>query len=155
MFSYEYIMLTLSDAKNSIHFKLVDLTHPLNPLVPTWSGDCGYKHTVIVDYPEVCRVQTIEMNAGTGTHLDAPSHFIPGAKNIADISIEDLIVPIVIMDVTHKAHADYYISANDIAEYEKEYGKIQAKSLVIGRTGWDRFWHDTRQYRNPDKNEQM
>ena len=95
------------------------------------------------------------MNAGTGTHLDAPSHFIPGAKNIADIPLEELIAPIFLIDVSHKAHADYYISAKDIAEYENEFGKIQAKSIVIGRTGWERFWHDPKQYRNPDKDGQM
>jgi kynurenine formamidase len=136
-------------------FNLVDLTHTLNSSAPTWSGNCGFNHHVIVDYPEACRVQSIEMNAGTGTHIDAPSHFIPGAKAAADISIEELIAPVYVIDVSRKAHEDYYISCDDIITFEKQHGKIAAGSLVIGYTGWDQYWHDAKKFRNPDETGQM
>src|SRR5688572_28828121 len=99
-------MLILSNSKNSLQFKIVDLTHTLSPAAPTWSGSCGFQDRIIVDYPEACRVQAIDMNAGTGTHLDAPSHFIPGAKSIAELPVEDFIAPLCIIDVSKKAHAD-------------------------------------------------
>lgn len=136
-------------------FKLVDLTHTLDSSAPTWSGNCGYEHRVIVDYPEACRVQSIEMNAGTGTHIDAPSHFIPGAMSAADIPLEDLIAPVYMIDVSAKAHADYYITCEDILFFEKQYGKIQPGGLVIGYTGWDQYWHDAKKFRNPDETGQM
>ena len=136
-------------------FKLIDLTHTLNASAPTWSGDCGFAHRVIVDYAEACRVQSIKMNAGTGTHIDAPSHFIPGAQHVADIPLETLIVPVHVIDVSAKAHADYYITYEDIQVFEKQFGKIESNSLVIGYTGWDRYWHDAKKFRNPDASGQM
>lgn len=136
-------------------FNIVDLTHTLDSEAPTWGGQCGYHHKVIVDYPEACRVQSIEMNAGTGTHIDAPSHFIPGAMSAADIPVEQFIAPVYRIDVSKKAHADYYISCDDILDFEKQYGKIQSGGLVIGFTGWDRYWHDAGKYRNPDETGQM
>src|SRR5689334_5527620 len=120
-------------AKSFLHdFNIIDLTHTLTPTVPTWSGTCGFQHRVIVDYPEACRVQAVEMNAGTGTHIDAPSHFIPNAKGASEIALEDLIAPVFVIDVSHKAHADYYISTDDVLEFEKKFGKIAPHSLVIG-----------------------
>lgn len=136
-------------------FKIVDLTHTLTPTVPTWSGTCGFEHRVIVDYPEACRVQAVEMNAGTGTHIDAPSHFIPNAKSAADIPVEEFIAPIFMVDVSAKAHADYYITTDDILEFEKKHGKIAPQSLVIGYTGWDQYWFDAKKFRNPDETGQM
>ncbi|EKD54086.1 MAG: hypothetical protein ACD_60C00125G0010 [uncultured bacterium] len=139
----------------SSSFKLIDLTHTLNSAAPTWSGQCGFLERVIVDYPEACRVQSIEINAGTGTHIDAPSHFIPGARNAADIPLEELIAPFYVIDVSKKAHADYYITPEDILAFEAEHEKIKPHSLVIGYTGWDRFWGDAKKFRNPDISGQM
>ncbi len=136
-------------------FNIVDLTHTLNASAPTWSGGCGFEHRVIVDYPEACRVQAIELNAGVGTHIDAPSHFIPGAKSIADIPVTEFIVPAFVIDVSAKTHADYYITTDDILTFEKQYGKIPPRSLVIGYTGWSRFWHDAKKFRNADATGQM
>lgn len=148
-------MLILSDSKTSLRFKTLDLTHTLSPQVPTWSGQCGFRDRVIVDYPEACRVQAIEMNAGTGTHLDAPSHFIPGAKSIEALPLEDFIAPLCVMDVSQKTHADYYLSTEDIAAYEKDHGRIPSGSWVIGCTGWDQYWKIPERYRNADAQGQM
>ena len=148
-------MLILSDSKTSLQFKTLDLTHTLSPTVPTWSGHCGFQDRVIVDYPEACRVQAIEMNAGTGTHLDAPSHFIPGAQSIADLALDHFIAPLAVINVSQKAHADYYISAQDLREFETHHGKIPAESWVLGYTGWDRYWQDPQQYRNVDTQGRM
>ncbi len=143
-------MFILSNSQTSLSFQTIDLTHSLSPTVPTWSGDCGFQDRVIVDYPEACRVQAIEMNAGTGTHLDAPAHFIPGAKTIAELPLEEGIAPLIVIDVSKKAHADYYISAEDLRDFETQHGKIKAESWVIGYTGWDRYWQDPALYRNVD-----
>ncbi len=137
------------------YYHIIDLTHTLNPEVPTWNGTCDFKQSIFLDYDEVCRVQNIELNAGTGTHIDAPSHFIRGGKSSADLPIEDLIAPICVVNVTKKIHADYYISVQDIEDYEQSYGLIEPGSVVIGYTGWDKYWYDPQKYRNPDQDGQM
>lgn len=56
-------------------FMWIDLTHDISENIPTWSGDCGFKHTDIIKYEDCtteCKflVQRFEMFAGIGTHID-------------------------------------------------------------------------------------
>lgn len=136
-------------------FKLIDLTQPLRPKSPTWNGSCGFCLEIKKDYDKMFRVQQIKMHAGIGTHLDAPSHRFEGGKSIAEIPLEQLIAPACVIDVSDKAHADYAISAKDLDEYEQAHGIIAKGSVVIGFTGWSRFWKDQEKYRNADPTGQM
>lgn len=136
-------------------FELIDLTQPLCPESPTWNGSCGFCLDIKKDYDKMFRVQQIKMHAGIGTHMDAPSHRFEGAASIADLSLENMFVPAYVIDVVAKAHGDYTISIEDVRTFEREHGKIQPKSLVLGYTGWSRFWTDTAAYRNVDSKGQM
>lgn len=136
-------------------FKVVELTHLLNPEVPTWNGSCGFCLEIKKDYDQIFRVQQMKMHAGVGTHMDAPSHRIQGGFSIADIPLEKFIVPACVIDVSAKADADYEVSIEDLDEYEKKYGQIPPGCLVIAYTGWSRFWSDSDAYRNVDVNGQM
>lgn len=140
---------------NSQLLKLVDLTQPLSSDVPTWNGSCGFCSSVKKDYDQIFRVQKLTMHAGIGTHMDAPSHRFKNGASIANIPIEQLIAPLCIIDVRSKAHQDYMISVDDIRHYEKDHGKIAAKSLVIGFSGWSKYWKESKAYRNEDSQGQM
>jgi len=136
-------------------FKVVDLTHPLGPEIPTWNGSCGFCLEIKKDYDRLFRVQKIQMHAGIGTHMDAPSHRFEGASCIAEIPLQQLIVPACVIDVSKEARADYEISAQDILDHEAKHGQIEKGALVIGFTGWSRFWKDPKTYRNEDSEGQM
>lgn len=133
------------------HNNAIDLTHRLTPDVPTWDGSCGFRARMVTDYNQSCRVFRYDM-AGTGTHIDAPNHFIPGAMSVADIPLQQLIVPACVMNIADKAHADYLITAEDIEDFENMHGKIPANSLFIAYTGWSQYWQQPQRYRNPDAN---
>jgi kynurenine formamidase len=137
------------------NFKVIDLTHTLSSKVPTWNGSCGFCLEVKQDYDKMFRVQKVNMHAGVGTHMDAPSHRIEGGISISDIPLENLISPACVIDVSKKADADYEISGADIEEYEQTHGAIPKGALVIGYTGWSRFWDEPDAYRNLDAKEQM
>lgn len=136
-------------------FRVIELTHLLSSEVPTWSGSCGFCLEIKKDYDQMFRVQQIKMHAGVGTHMDAPSHCIPGGNSIADIPLEQFIVPACVIDISAKAHADYELSVEDIEEYERAHDKIPEGSLVIAHTGWGRFWPNSEAYRNVDVNGRM
>lgn len=131
--------------------KIIDLTHPIQSTIPTWNGSCGFEQSIKMDYPEGCRVQSIKMHAGVGTHMDAPSHFIQGGASIADIPLEQLIVPACVIDISGQKDPRYELSLEDIVDYELSYGKIPENSLVIAYTGWDKFWYNPKKYRNQDQ----
>lgn len=137
------------------HFNIVDLTQPLLENIPTWSGSCGFCLELKEDYDQMFRVQHINMHAGIGTHMDAPSHRIQGGLSIADIPLAQLVVPICMINVSDKAGAHYEISTEDIQEDEAKHGLIPSNSLVIGFTGWSRFWMNADAYRNKDESGQM
>ncbi len=137
------------------NLKIVDLTHPLSSDIPTWNGSCGFCLEIKKDYDQMFRVQQVKMHAGVGTHMDAPSHRIQGGLSIADIPVEQLIVPLCVIDVSKKAGPDYELSHQDILDHEAAYGVIPPDALVIGFTGWSRFWATPDAYRNVDQNGQM
>ncbi len=134
-------------------FDVIDLTHPLSSKSPSWDDSCGFQHELTLDY-ETCttpvkfRVQTIKMHAGIGTHIDAPAHCFPNGKTIDALTLNELIAPCVMIDISKQVHASYQCSSADVHAFEKKYGKIPKGAFVIVRTGWDKFWHEPEQYRN-------
>lgn len=134
-------------------FKLINLTHILTQESPSWEGDCGFKQKCLLDYSECANevkfnVQMITMNAGIGTHIDAPAHCIPGGKTIDMLHIDDLAAPCVVIDVSSQMDASFLLSVRDIHNFEHEWGKIQNGSFVIVHTGWSQFWNEPDKYRN-------
>lgn len=135
--------------------KFVDLTHHLTSSVPTWTGSCGFSHEIKMDYDQGLRVLSYRMQAGVGTHMDSPSHFFKDTDNIGDIPLENLIVPVYIVNLAEKMEPDLQVMPKDIEAFEKKYEKIPRGSLVVAYTGWQRFWKETLKYRNPDENDIM
>ncbi|MBX9977755.1 MAG: cyclase family protein [Alphaproteobacteria bacterium] len=134
-------------------YHIIDLTHTLSPDVPSWTGKCGFEHQIKLDYsdggdPVTFRVQQIRMHAGVGTHIDAPAHCIPGGICIADLNLNNLIAPCVMIDVSDKSYASYLILRDDIDVFEAQYGEIAFGSCVFFYTGWERYWETPERYRN-------
>ena len=145
------------DAAFLANCKTVDLTHTLDSKVPTWDGSCGFHNFITVDYSgnessTKFLIQRLEMRAGIGTHMDSPRHCYETGKCIADLDLSQLAVPLVVLDVSSKADENYQISAADVKAFEKKHGTIAPRSLVIGHSGWSRYWNDPVAYRNADDN---
>lgn len=68
-------------------YHIIDLSHPLDSLIPTWEGDCGFSKSILLDYSDCTtnpqfRVQSIKMHAGIGTHIDAPAHYVQNGQTV-------------------------------------------------------------------------
>lgn len=134
-------------------YKLIDLTHTLDSNIPTWDDNCGFHHHLQIDYQDCesdiqFRVMTMQMQAGIGTHMDAPSHCIPGGTPIHEFDINDLCMPCVIIDVSSKVHERYSLTLEDILDFEAKYGVIDKKTCVMVKTGWEKFWPEPKKYHN-------
>lgn len=136
-------------------YHIVDLTHPLDEHAPTWNGSCGFRSEIKMDYEQGLRVLAYKCHAGVGTHMDAPSHFIPEANNIGDILLKNLIVPCTVLNLSSRRSGDLVVSSKQILEFEKQFGKIPEDSLFFVHTGWAAFWSKPDQYRNLDESGQM
>lgn len=137
---------------NKFPYQAIDLTHTLDEKIPTWDGSCGFEHLVNQDYDPTAyykfKTHKIRMNEGIGTHMDAPAHCDPKGMVIDELPLSHLIAPCIRIDVSASADERSYVTVQDIENFEKEYGVIEARSVVMIRTGWERFWDTPKQYHN-------
>jgi len=87
-----------------------------------------------------------------GTHLDAPIHFFEGRRTVAEIPVEQLVGPAVVVDVSAKAEADpdFQLARADLDAWEKRNGTIPKGALVLLRTRWSARWPDRKRYLGDD-----
>lgn len=78
----------------------IDLTHPVHEAMPVWeeSERASIATRCEIDGNCPVRVSWIALGAHTGTHVDAPSHFLADGAMVEDLSLEDLIGPAWIAD---------------------------------------------------------
>ena len=84
------------------------------------------------------------LNEHTGTHFDAPVHWISG-KDLPDNTVDtvparDLIAPAVVIDCSAEAaaDADFLLEVSHLEAWEAEHGRIPAGSWVMFRTDWSK-----------------
>lgn len=130
----------------------IDLTHSLTPEMPSWNGSCGFEHVLKDDYdpsaPYQFRTYDIHMQAGMGTHLDAPAHCFPGGRSAADLDLNECIAPCIVINISDQSHERYRLSPQDIEAFEAQHGTIPSGCFVIVYTGWEQHWNSPEQYRN-------
>jgi len=136
---------------------LIDLTHIMHNDMPFWPGGVPFTKTVLVDYDKGYLLHKFEMGENTGTHIDAPAHFIKRNRSIDRIPLSELIVPAVVIDIQDKVvnNPDYQLSAADVTAWEAKHGKIPAGSLVILNTGWHKRFGNPQEYINMDRKKVM
>lgn len=136
----------------TLPFTVIDLTHALHPQICTWGGTCGFSHKRLLDHDLQARysfrTHQIQMEEGIGTHLDAPLHVINGGRDISALTLEELIAPAVVIDVSANMHERYCVSVDDILNFEKKYMPITSGTFVIVYTGWSQYWSSPERYRN-------
>jgi arylformamidase len=84
----------------------VDISVPLIPGMPTWPGDGVVRHSPLqrIATGHHVNVTQLELTSHTGTHLDAPWHYIDDAPRLESIAIKRLIGPCYVADLTYLDH---------------------------------------------------
>jgi kynurenine formamidase len=138
--------------------KVIELTHSLRPSIPTWTAECGFQQNNDLDYhSHGIRAQSVHSFAGAGTHMDSPAHFFEGKEDIAAYPSELFFLEGAVIDVRQEVLSSdtYFVTADNICDHEKKYGKLSANNMVLFNTGWHTRWPDVQRYRNPDSSGQM
>lgn len=73
----------------------IDLTHPVREDMPVWPDSQRPRISLECEIDGTCpvRVSWLSLGAHTGTHLDAPAHFLRDGGMVESISLDDLIGP--------------------------------------------------------------
>ncbi len=123
----------------------VDLTHAFGPTTPVWSGFGQAKMTPAVD-PHTLEAYTIAHNGFRatyyamvgqyGTHVDPPAHFAPTGQTMDEIPLDEMILPLVVLDDTPYLAGDpaHAFSLDDLAAWEKAHGRVPTGAFVALRT---------------------
>jgi kynurenine formamidase len=131
---------------------LVDLSHAFNERSIYWPTATQFKLTEVAEGETEggWHYSANDFSAAEhgGTHLDAPIHFSATGQKADEIPLRRLVGRAVVVDVSRKALAnrDYLVSRADLRAFERENGRILNRSIVLLRTGFDRFWPDAERY---------
>ena len=141
----------LAKAISNESVKIVDLTNTLSPdfpviILPPEFGQCEqFKMETLSRYDgngPAWYWNNISMNEHTGTHFDAPAHWVTG-KNIPNntvetIPVKDFVAPAVVINISEEAkiNPDFLLTKEYLMEWEKIYGKIPPKNWIALRTDW-------------------
>lgn len=132
--------------------KLVDLTHSFSASTPVWSGFGQASITAARD-PKTGRPYSIDkdgfranyfsMVGQYGTHVDPPAHFDAHGATVDAIALNQMILPLVVFDITGllQNDPDHALSVNDILEWEKIHGRVPAGSFAALRTDMSKDWN--------------
>ena len=147
-------VITLADVAAG-RAKLIDLTYPLNAKNAYWPGD-NYSpfelKTIASIEKDGVLSKAFSMPEHLGTHIDAPNHFEKNQPDVADIPLEQLIGPGVVIDMEPRAEQlpDTTLTVRDLLDWEKNHGRIPGGAIVLLHTGWGRFWNNYARYKNQD-----
>jgi arylformamidase len=80
---------------------IYDVTVPISNELPTWPGDPSVQLTVwrSLSAGDSANVSMLNFGAHTGTHVDAPAHFIDGAPKIESLPLDVLIGAVQVIEV--------------------------------------------------------
>ena len=146
-------LLAFAGAVAAGDIEVVDLTHTLTPEFPTIVmppelGQCApFRMEEVSRYDERGSAwywNNISMGEHTGTHFDAPVHWISG-KDLANNSVDTIpaansIAPAAVIDISRQsaANADYELTVADVTAWEAQHGRISPRSWVLLRTDWSK-----------------
>jgi len=163
------LLAAMAGALMGGRIRVVDLTQTLAPefpqiALPPEMGQCWpFRIEEVSHYDERgpgWYWNNFSCGEHTGTHFDAPIHWISGRDlphNAVDtIPVQHFVAPACVIDCSAQARADpdYLLSVADIEAFEAAHGRIAEGSWVLMRTDWSKRWEvqrDAEAYQNFDE----
>ena len=80
--------------------QIYDISLPISPGLPVWPGDppVQFSQPSHLDRGDLCTLTRLDLSAHTGTHVDAPAHFIAGGAGVDTLDLAALIGPAQVID---------------------------------------------------------
>ena len=114
-----------------------DVTVPITNSMPVWPGDPPVRLSpqshLSRDKSHTVKLTAIEMGSHTGTHIDAPYHFVEGGKRLHEIPLEKLIGKATVFEIA---------GARSIGREDLERLKWDGVERVLFKTDNSQHWQD-------------
>ena len=159
------LLTQLAAALQGGGIEVVDLTQTLSPdfpqiALPPEMGQCWpFRIEEVSRYDERgpgWYWNNFSCGEHTGTHFDAPAHWISGRNlpnaTVDTLAVQQLVAPACVIDCHTQAAADpdYLLAVADIEAFETAHGRIAPGSWVLMRTDWSKR-SDPEAYQNFDE----
>ena len=145
------ILGAVAEALASGAVEVVDLSHPLEPdtpiisLPPQFGQSAPFRIERISSYDErgpAWAWNNISLGEHTGTHFDAPVHWVTG-KDLPQSALDTIpprrfVSPANVIDCAREADADadFLLTPEAIQSWEAKHGRIAPGSWVLLLSGW-------------------
>ena len=161
-------MSTLSDFAAGLAagaIEVVDLTAPLSHETPVIQLPEQFGQSARFELEEISRYDdrgpawywnNFRTGEHTGTHFDAPNHWVTGQgkDDVASVPAQRLIAPAAVLDFSARADQDpdFLLEVDDIRGWEAENGSLPEGGWLLYRTGWDARSTSQEAFTNADEN---
>jgi kynurenine formamidase len=138
---------------NNGALRVVDLTQPLSaetpllPLPPQWPNTPQFRLWEISKYDErgpAWYWNGFETGEHTGTHFDAPIHWVSGKdlpqNSVDQINPQKFVGPACVVDVSAEVAKDpgFLLTVDRVKQWEQQHGQIPAGAWFLFRTHWSK-----------------
>ncbi|SEF17923.1 cyclase family protein [Jiangella alba] len=143
------VLSGLIEALVSGRVEIVDLTAPLSDQTPILELPPEFGQTARFELEEISRYDdrgpawywnNFRTGEHTGTHFDAPAHWVTGKDGAAidAVPLTSFVAPAVVLDVTAQVAADpdFLIEIDHLRAFEAEHGALPDGGWLLCRTGW-------------------
>ncbi|MGW2516259.1 cyclase family protein [Streptomyces sp. NPDC001617] len=159
------VLAALLSGLRSGSIEVVDLTSPLSSSTPVIQLPPPFGQTQIFELEEISRYDdrgpawywnNFRTGEHTGTHFDAPVHWVTG-KDLADVASVPagrLIAPAAVLDFSEQAAKDhdFLVEVDHIKSWEAVNGPLPEGGWLLLRTGWDARSESQEEFLNADEN---
>jgi kynurenine formamidase len=135
--------------------KVIDLTHTMSSEFPTFNGKPGIEmQREFAFKKDGYNLYWWHLSEHAGTHVDAPIHFSEHGMATDQIAVEQLVVPLAVVDIAYKAEQepDYLLSREDLAAWESKNGRLPDGCCVALYSGWGELVTDAGKFTGRDVN---
>nr|GAT56214.1 predicted protein [Mycena chlorophos] len=119
--------------------------HTLHSRIPIYPGDPPFASSCATCVPkDGYAVAALSLGSHSGTHIDAPAHFLENVRTVDQLALDELVGRAVVLDLTSIASEKKAISKDELQE-ALERSWLQAAEnrkmpMLLIHTGWSRYW---------------
>ncbi|MFA4872749.1 MAG: cyclase family protein [Patescibacteria group bacterium] len=112
--------------------KIIDVTLPLTSSLVVWPGEQGLRTRPVRTFSkDGVRVSNLSFGAHTGTHLDAPAHFLSSGKPLETIPLDNLVGPCRVLRLNIGKRKE--VEVKDLARFHIKRGERLLFNLGNGK----------------------
>ncbi|HEX2414097.1 MAG TPA: cyclase family protein [Thermoleophilaceae bacterium] len=129
-----------------------DLTHVFTAGFPVYVGNPPARSTLTTVEADGFYKQQWTFDEHSGTHMDAPGHFIVGGRRTPELEPHELFAAAAVIDISGRVAGDpdAEVEVDDLRRYERRHGRIPRGAIVFMYSGWEERVGDPVAYKNAD-----